>query len=122
MLRYFLLFVGTISFILGAIGVFMPLLPTTPFLLLTGYCYTRSSKRAHDYFVSTNLYTNYVVPFQDNGGLSKKRKVRILAFITLTMGISIYFTPHWPVKLGLLLMLLHFYWRIGWKLATIDED
>lgn len=49
---------GIISFILGAIGVVLPILPTTPFLLLSAFLFSKSSDRFHEYLIQTNLIKN----------------------------------------------------------------
>ena len=51
---------GIISFILGAIGVVLPILPTTPFLLLSAFLFSISSDRFHDYLIQTILYLLYI--------------------------------------------------------------
>lgn len=55
-MKYIYLTIGIICFALGAIGAVLPILPTTPFLLVSAYCFAKSSKRVHDWFISTSLY------------------------------------------------------------------
>ena len=59
-MRYIYLMIGMISFGLGFIGIVLPILPTTPFLLLAGFCFARSSKRVHNWFVSTKAYQRHL--------------------------------------------------------------
>ena len=57
------LLVGLIAFILGAIGIFLPLLPTTPLFLLTSFCLLKSSDRLNEKFMETKMYEKYVKSF-----------------------------------------------------------
>ena len=56
LIRYFWISLGCISFILGTIGIILPLLPTVPFYLLTLYCFSKGSQRLHQWFRQTDLY------------------------------------------------------------------
>ena len=77
------LVVALISFVLGIIGIFLPLLPTTPLLLLTSFCLLRSSDRLNEKFMQTNVYKNHVKKFHEQGGMTLK------ANLTLTIPVSI---------------------------------
>ena len=79
MKRYLLLGIAWICFGIGAIGVVIPVLPTTPLLLLAGFLFARNSPRLHDWMRSTRLYRSYVVPFKESGGITAAKKARILA-------------------------------------------
>ena len=56
MKRHFLISVGILSFLLGSAGVLLPVLPTTPFLLLSGYCFAHSSNKFNDWLKKTKIY------------------------------------------------------------------
>ena len=62
----------------GAIGVFVPVLPTTPLLLLATFLFARTSPRCHTWIKTTRIYSMYVVAFQEAGGMSPGAKVRML--------------------------------------------
>ncbi len=94
---YFIL--GFTSFGLGVIGVFLPVLPTTPFMLLSAWAFTRTSDRFLNWLESTKVYQEYGAGFQDGKGIHRKKKYRIIIITWSVMLISIYFVPLWPVRL-----------------------
>lgn len=95
-MRIIYLSIGFISLALAVIGVVLPLLPTTPFLLLAIACFSKSSKRFEDW-----LYQTYVADFRETKSIARERKKKIIVSIYILMGISIYFAPLLPVKIGL---------------------
>ena len=96
---YFL--IGLLSLRLGVLGVFLPILPTTPFLLLSIACFSRSSKRFENWLYHTKMYQTYVADFRETGSIAKERKKRIIISIYILMGISIFLAPLLVVKIAL---------------------
>lgn len=90
--RIFLV-LGLLSFGLGSIGVILPVLPTTPFLLLAAWFFTRSSTRFKHWLESTSLYKRYVGEFKKQGGISRKKKIHILLTTYLVMVLSMFLMP-----------------------------
>ena len=78
-----LIALGTISLAIGIIGIFLPLIPTTPLLLLTSYCYISSSEKLSEKFMNTKIYDKYVRNFHEKGGMTLKAK------LTLTIPVSL---------------------------------
>ncbi|MCK5039151.1 MAG: YbaN family protein [Thermoplasmata archaeon] len=78
---------GTISLVLGIIGIFLPLLPTTPFLLLSAACYCRGSDKMHTWLVEHKLFGKYIKDYEEQRGIRK----RVKAIAILTMWASIIF-------------------------------
>ena len=100
-MRFIYLIIGFLSLALAIVGVVLPLLPTTPFLLLSIACFSRSSKRFEDWLYHTKLYQAYVADFRETKSIAPERKKKIIVSIYILMGISIYFAPLLPVKIGL---------------------
>ena len=96
---YFL--IGLLSLGLGVLGVFLPILPTTPFLLLSIACFSRSSKRFENWLYHTKMYQTSVADFRETGSIAKERKKRIIISIYILMGISIFLAPLLVVKIAL---------------------
>jgi len=86
-----LLFVilGSLFLTLGAFGTVLPLLPTTPFILLAAICFGKSSERLHTWFLSTRFYRKNLESFAQKRGMTIKTKLTLLTAITFFMGISL---------------------------------
>ena len=82
--RFILIFLGTISLGIGIIGIIIPGLPTTPFLLLTATLYVRSSDKLYQKLISNKYVGSYIVDFQTKKGLSPKVKTASI-FLMWTM-------------------------------------
>ncbi|TFH25218.1 DUF454 domain-containing protein [Candidatus Bathyarchaeota archaeon] len=76
---------GTFLLALGAIGIFLPILPTTPFLLLSAACYLRSSERMHKWLLNNRWFGKYIRNYQEGKGIPMKTK--ILAMTVLWVAI-----------------------------------
>ena len=72
--------VGLIAFSLGAIGVVLPILPTTPFLLLASFCFAKGSDRFNNWFTNTKIYKNHLENFIQERAKTLKQKICLLAF------------------------------------------
>lgn len=92
---------GFVSLGLGILGIPLPILPTTPFLLLAIACFARSSKRFEKWLYQAKLYQSYVADFRETKSIAKERKKKIIIQIYVLMGISIFFAPIFWVKIGL---------------------
>ncbi|MFI3169490.1 MAG: YbaN family protein [Faecalibacterium sp.] len=77
--------VGTISLVCGYIGVIMPFIPFTPFLILTAFCYGKSSERLNTWFKNTKLYKENLESFVKGEGMTKQTKRRVMLAVTLVM-------------------------------------
>jgi hypothetical protein len=82
---------GTISLGLGAVGVFLPILPTTPFLLLSAACYYKGSERMHLWLLSNKLFGSYIRNYREGKGISPKGKILTLFLLWATICYSIFF-------------------------------
>ncbi len=73
-MRYILIVIGVLFTLLGFLGAVLPLLPTTPFLLVAVICFAKSSKRFHDRLIRTTIYRAYVEDFRKYRGLYHAQK------------------------------------------------
>ena len=81
---------GTVSVSIGIFGIFVPVLPTTPFLLLAAACYLRSSQRFYDWLMNSRLLGNYIKNYVQGLGLPVKAKLFLIALLWITISISIW--------------------------------
>lgn len=79
---------GSIALGLGAVGTILPILPTTPLLLLAAFCFARSSEKLNNWFKGTKLYKDNLETFVKGQGMTKKAKVRIMSTVTIIMAIA----------------------------------
>lgn len=90
-INYILIGVGTLSIALGVLGIFLPLLPTTPFLLLGAACYMRGSKRLYDRLLANPMLGQYIRDYQEKRGIPLRVKVISIAALWATMGFTMIF-------------------------------
>ena len=87
---YLLVIIGTISLILGTIGIIIPILPTTPFILLASFCYIRSSKRLYYWLINHKLFGKYIYDYLVHKSVKKSAKITAITLLWLSLGITIY--------------------------------
>ncbi len=91
--KYLLIFSGSISLALGIVGVFVPVLPTTPFLLLSAFCFVRSSKHLYHWLMNHKIFGRYIYNYLTYRAVSRKTKIGALVFLWLTLFISVLLVP-----------------------------
>jgi uncharacterized protein len=89
--KVILIVLGTISLILGIIGICLPLLPTTPLLLLSAACYIRSSEKLYNLLINNKYLGSYIKDYQEKGAIPKKTKIIAVCFLWLSIGGSVLF-------------------------------
>ncbi len=79
---------GTIALVLGSIGIILPILPTTPFFLLTAFCYARGSKKFHTWFLSSKLDKKHLSGFAEHKSMTLKGKLTLMICVSCMLIIS----------------------------------
>ncbi|UVJ45321.1 YbaN family protein [Pseudomonas sp. LS1212] len=102
LLRYVLLSIGWLSVALGVIGIFLPVLPTTPFLLLAAACFARSSPRFYHWLTSHPRLGPWIAGYLRGQGIPLKGKVYAIGLMWPSIGLSCYLVPL-PWARGLML-------------------
>ena len=104
MKKYIWLTLGWLCFALGLIGVVIPVLPTTPFILLAAAIFARNSKKCESWLVSTKVYKRYCLPFKSHGGLTLKKKVEMLLIAYSVLLISGLLVSHIHIRILLVVI------------------
>lgn len=118
-MRIIYFIIGFISLLLGAIGVVLPILPTTPFLLLATFCFAKSSKRVHDWFLSTSLYKNHLDSFVKQRAMTLSTKISILAFASFMLAFPLFFSKNLFLRLFIVCLYVMKYYYFIFKIKTI---
>jgi len=93
---------GVLFMALGVLGIFLPVLPTTPFMLLAAACFARSSPRIHHWLLSHPTFGPILHEWHTYRSIPYRAKRAALLLIALSFGVSIAcFVPGWPAKLAM---------------------
>ena len=102
-IRTLLIVLGTLCVALGVLGMFLPLLPTTPFLLLAAVCYSRSSERFYRWLITNRWCGKYIRNYREGRGMPLRQKVLIILLLWLTIGSTAWLAvSQWWIRLTLL--------------------
>lgn len=120
-LKILYIVLGFLFFGLGAIGALVPVLPTTPFLLLASFFFAKGSDRFNRWFMNTSLYKNHLESFYESRSMTRKTKVSLLTFATSMMLLSLYFMPSIYGKIFMICMILFLHYYFHFRIRTIRE-
>jgi len=104
-LRILLVVAGTVCVGLGIVGIFLPILPTTPFLLLAAACYARSSQRFHNWLLNNKWFGSYIRNYLERKGITLRAKIITLSLLWITIGVSVAFAVE-TLALKLILVII----------------
>ncbi|MFC1619673.1 YbaN family protein [Candidatus Neomarinimicrobiota bacterium] len=103
--RPFLIILGSLSVVLGAVGILLPILPTTPFLLLAAACFIRSSEKLYQRLISNRWFGKYLKNYREGNGVPIITKVIGISALWITIGFSaMYATDLLAIRIVLLLV------------------
>ncbi|MFC1899174.1 YbaN family protein [Chloroflexota bacterium] len=87
-------------------GLFLPILPTTPFLLLAAFCYIRSSQRMYDWLLNNRYFGSYIKNYIRGKGIPLKTKVFTVILFWITIGLSAWLATEGVVIRGILILVV----------------
>lgn len=102
--RVLLISGGLISLVLGAVGAFLPVIPTTPFLLLSAWCWLRSSKRLHGWLLGHRIFGPCISDYLQYRAITARNKFFTLVFLWGGLGVSIVAVQSLHVRIALVLV------------------
>lgn len=112
---------GIIAVILGVIGIFLPLLPTTPFILLAAFLFEKSSPKFHKMLVKNRYLGKYITNYHEKKGITLKDKVISIIFLTLGIGKGFVKTDSQVMKIIFIAIYLGVTFHIL-KLKTLEQE
>jgi uncharacterized membrane protein YbaN (DUF454 family) len=119
LLKFIYLIVALICVLLGTLGIFIPVLPTTPFYLLAVFLFTKSSKKLEIWFINTSMYKKHMIKIKEKKALTIKEKLTILLPLSLVMGVGLFFMREllYPSIILIAIWLIHIIY-FGFVLKT----
>ncbi len=111
--RLLLITAGSVSLVLGITGIFLPILPTTPFLLLAAFCYARSSGRFYSMLMNNRYLGNYIRNYREYRAIPLKTKIGSISLLWITILISAFiFTENQIGRTILIIIAAAVTWHI----------
>ena len=102
--RVFFFIAGSITLILGAIGIVLPVLPTTPFLLLSLACYWRSSERMSHWMLNNKYFGKYLRNYREGKGIPIKTKIFAITILWISIIYGIFYVNIWIAQLTMVII------------------
>ncbi|MEE3701754.1 YbaN family protein [Mannheimia haemolytica] len=121
-MKYLYIICGFICIGLGIIGAVLPGLPTTPFLLLALFCFTKGSERIRQWFIQTKLYKKYLQEYDEKRAMTMKQKITILAISVPFTLFAFFAIPHIAGKIVLGVLVIIQYWYFFCKMKTLEPE
>lgn len=113
---------GLIVLACGIIGIVLPILPTTPFLLLSSFCFFRGSEKLDKWFKKTNIYKKHLESFVKSRAMTLKQKWTILLFADFMMMFPLIFVDNIHAKLLIVAVMIGKYYYFMFKIKTIKPE
>ncbi len=112
-------FFGTISLSLGIVGVILPILPTTPFLLLSMYLYTKTSVRAETWFKNTALYKKILRDFVQHKTMKREKKWILLILVDIVLIITLFSLNSMGLRLLIIGLIIIKHWYFHTQIKAV---
>jgi len=121
-MRVIFITLGFLSVSIGAVGAVLPVIPTTPFLLLGSYFLAKGSDRFNDWLKGTKLYKNNIESFEKDRAMTIKTKLYLMILSSTMIWLSIFTVDKWPLKIMLVGIDFFKYYYFIFKIKTIKNE
>ncbi|ADK31580.1 YbaN family protein [Brachyspira pilosicoli] len=121
-MRILFIVLGFIFLGVGAVGIVVPILPTTPFLLLASFFFAKGSKRFHDWFLSTKLYKKYLESFVKSRAMTLKGKLTILIPVSCMLIITFILVDNIYARIVLVILFISKYVYFFTQIITVSDE
>jgi|GEM_PF-84669 len=121
MKRLIYLALGFLFVFLGALGVMLPFLPTTPFFLAAAFCLARGSERFHRWFIGTKLYKRYLGDYIKTRAMAGRTKAKILLMVSALILTGCLLTGSLHARIAMGLVLLGHYYYFLFRIKTVPS-
>lgn len=119
-IRIIWLILGFVAIGIGAVGVVLPVLPTTPFLLLASFCLAKGSERFHTWFTQTKLYKTHLDDFVKTRSMTLKSKFTILLPASAMLILAFIMMPNWYGRGFIIFLIIFKYVYFFTRIKTIE--
>lgn len=119
-IRGLYLSIGVTALFMGILGIFLPVLPTTPFILLAAGCFARSSERFHGYLLNHRIAGPIIYEWCEYRSVTRQVKRWAYLVMTLSFGSSILIVSSWALK-GMLVAMAVILFSFIWRLPVRNE-
>ena len=119
-MRIMFIIFGFIFTGLGLVGVVLPILPTTPFLLLASFSFAKGSARFHLWFTKTKLYKNHLDDFVRSRAMTRRSKIALLAFASSMLMIPLITVNVLPMRIFIIGLMVFKYYYFIFRIKTIN--
>jgi uncharacterized protein len=120
-IKFLYIIIGFIALGLGVLGLVLPVLPTTPLLLLASYCFVKGSERFEHWFKGTTLYKRHLETFVKERAMTLKQKLTILLFADVMIAIPFFILDSFFIRLMLVMIVFYKYYYFIYKIKTVPE-
>lgn len=119
LIKLLYIIIGFIAISFGVLGLILPVLPTTPLLLLASYCFVKGSERFERWFKGTNIYKRHLETFVKEPAMTLKQKLTILVFADVMIAIPFFILESFLVRAMLVFIVFYKFYYFIYKIKTV---